>query len=380
MSVKIALGMASRSERLLVGALSGFLLLSLAQGQTPPGWIEQYQAATQQLQSGNHERATQLFEALGKAYPNDYELDYAIGTALDSNADHREATDWYLKALRLNPQYGPTYNNLALNYVTRQEFAKAVPLLERAVQLDPRNGRAVYNLGLVHLQLKHFRQAAKAFQHAHELNPNERDPLARLAYASFLAGQREEGLKALATLLRLSGERQESALQAVQILDSVGLYHEAVAQAQDARQAGLASPRLSYEEANALCCLGNYRQAADLLLKAGAPEGLALEYDLLLGSSQALAGDLPGAVRKLQGAVHIAPQRPEPYYRLALAFLEGYRDQDAQDVLAAGLQQIPESPLLLYGSGVVQEVPRREAVRTSRKRAAESNRVGPGRE
>jgi tetratricopeptide (TPR) repeat protein len=332
------------------------LLVSVAGGQAVPVWMEPYQEATRQLQIGSLERATEIFEGLWKSHPKDFQLAYAIGTALDSTGHHREANAWYLKALRLSSQFGPAYNNLALNYVSQSEFAKALPLLEKATELDPHNEQAFYNLGLVHLQLKHFRQAAQAFRRAHELEPLERDPLARLAYASLRAGQRKEGQSALAALLKLPGERLQSALQAVRILNSVGMHQEALGQAQQARQAGLGSPSLSYEEAKALFHLGEYKQTSKLLLDTSPPDGLTVDYYLLLGSAQALGGDLPGAVKTLQTAVQITPQRPEPYYRLALVFLEGYRDQDAEQVLTEGLQHIPNSPQLHYGLGVVHEV------------------------
>ena len=344
-----------RVSRLFGGLLSALLLPQLTLGQTQPAWMEPFQQAYQQLQKGNIVSGTEQIAALWKANPADYQLAYAAGTALDSTGHHREATGWYLKALKINPRFGPACNNLALNYASRGEFQKAVPLLQKVTQLEKGNARAFYNLGLVYLQLNHFLDAAQALSRASELRPGDRDSLVRLAYANLMAGQRQDGMRALETLLKLPGDGSESLLQAVQVLNAAGQYGQALEHIRKAN-AVTTSSELSYEEANALFHLGQYKPASDILLKSHAAKQPGLDYYLLLGSSQALGGDLPGAVETLQTAVKIAPQRPEPYHRLALVFLEGYRDEEAGNVLSAGLKLIPNSPLLLYAEGIVNEV------------------------
>jgi len=344
------------ATRLFGCFLGTLLLLPPALGQNQPAWMEPFQQAYQQLQNGNVASGTEQIAALWKANPTDFELAYAAGTALDSTGYHREATGWYLKALKINPRFGPACNNLALNYASQGEFQKAVPLLQRVTQLEPRNASAFYNLGLVHLQLKHFPYAVQALARASELKPGDRDWLLRLAYASLMAGERQRAMLCLETVLKLPGDASEALLPVVQVLSAAGQYRQALEQIRKANIAVTSSPGLSYEEANALFHLEEYKQAAEVLMKSPAAKERGLDYYLLLGSSRALGGDLPGAVETLQMAVRTAPQRPEPYHRLALVFLDGYRDQEAGDVLATGLKLIPNSSLLLYTQGIVNEV------------------------
>ncbi len=61
--------------------------------------------------------ANHQFDALRKSEPQDFVLSNAIGAALDSTGHHREATEWYQRALDLNPRFAPACNNLALNYI-----------------------------------------------------------------------------------------------------------------------------------------------------------------------------------------------------------------------------------------------------------------------
>ena len=334
----------------------GVFLFYSAFAQAPPSWVGKYQEAVNLLRGGNLAAATEAFEKLWKANPQQYSLANAIGTALDSAGHHQEATDWYKRAIELNPQFTSAYNNLGLNYAAQKDFASAQEALETATRTDPGNEGAFYNLGLLQLQMDQFRQAVQSFRRAHELKPGDPDPLVRLAYASFRSGQRADGLRAIDALLGLPGDGGKPLARAVQVLNGAGLYREALARVRAAGTTGSASARLRYEQADALFHLGDYKQAAAILLKTEPPEELRLDYHLLQGSAQALSGALPEAVKTLQTAVRIAPNRPEPYYRLAFVFVKGYRDQDAQDVLSAGLEAVPDSPSLLFASGVVNEI------------------------
>src|SRR5437870_218059 len=103
----------------------------------------------------------------------------------------------------------------------------------------------------------------------------------------------------------------------------------------------------------ALNKLGRYAEAGKVL--NGASACSEVTSCLLLGSSQALSSDLPAAVSTFQSAVRLAPNVPDTYFRLALAFLQGSRDDEARETLAVGLEAVPNSGLLLYGQAIFYE-------------------------
>lgn len=329
----------------------------LALPQAPPSWLQSYQEAVAQLQSGDLAGATARFEALWKANPKQDVLANAIGSALDSAGRHAEATPWYEKAIQLNPRSADAYNNLALNYATQGQFPKARDLLRDSLRLRPSDPRGYYNLGLVELRLNQFQAAAQAFLQAHKLKPGQGDPLLRLAYADFKGGDRRAGLAAIDDFARLSGDPEKTTLQEAQILNAAGLPGEALKRIEAAEKAHAAgnSAAFVYEKGMALFGMGRYKEAAGVL-EAAAPNAQDANWNLLLGSAQALAGDLPGAARTLQAAIQSAPQQPEGYYRLALVLMQGFRDQDALQLLSDGLKKIPGSPRLWYATGVVNQV------------------------
>lgn len=111
--------------------------------------------------------------------------------------------------------------------------------------------------------------------------------------------------------------------------------------------------KISLGEATALFKSGKYAEVVAVLDQP--PVCSEIESCLLLGSAQALANELPRAVSTFQAAVRLAPKNPETYFSLALAFLQGKRDQEAKQALAAGLDQIPGSARLLYGQAILFE-------------------------
>ncbi len=316
-----------------------------------PSWQPEFQAALALAQRGEVAQAKVRFSSLWTAHPQDFQLAYQIGTALDMAGDHRAATPWYQRSLKLSPEFAPAKNNLSLNYASLGEFSKALPLLEGLARGNPSDARLQYNLGLVRLQLKRYAPAALAFARAGELAPGNRDAALRLAYSALMAGNRQQGLAALKTFLALPGDARESAAQAVQILNAAHCYREAAAQARSlAVSAG--SPTLTFAEGVAIFHLGDFAKAARTLAQTAPPSGSERDYHILLGSAQALSGDLPAAVQSMQSAVTADPRSPEAYYRLALVFLEGSREEDARKVLASGLEQVPGSALLWYAQAV----------------------------
>ena len=350
---------------------------ALALQQAPPPWLEQYEKIVARLRSGDAAGAIAQFEALWQANPQQEVLADAIGSALDSAGAHADATPWYQKAIKLNPQSADAYNNLALNCASRGQFSKARELLEETLRLRPSDAGASYNLGLVELRLNNFPAAARAFSRAHKLKPRDGDPLLRLAYAEFKAGDRQAGLSAIDEFDRLAVDRERSALQEAQILNAAGLNGEALGRIGLAEKAKRTSATttdlsaLSYQKALALFGLGRYKECVGLLSGAAA-NAQDPDWALLLGSAQALDGDLPEAAKTLQATVQLAPHQPEPYYRLALVLMQGYRDQDSLEVLDEGLKEVPNSPLLWYAMGVVDQVSGRyqQAIESVRKSLA----------
>jgi Flp pilus assembly protein TadD, contains TPR repeats len=317
-------------------------------------WADAYEKAAQILRSGDIATAERTFQSLWQANPRDPKLANAIGAALNAAGKPDEAAPWYKRAIKLNPAFAPAYNNLGLNYASRGMLEQATGPLRKACQLDPKNVRAFYNLGLVLIQRRRYVEAAGALERAHELSPEMPDPLVRLAYADFRAGHAIQGRAAVDALLKLPGDRQARVLEAIKLLNSLRRYEDVLRLVRDSSTAA-ATPELHVHEAEALLGLSRYNEVVSLLEGRLPNNGPADGY-LLLGSAQALQGNLSAAVATLQTAVRLDPGSPDGYYRLGLVFLAGFREAEAQEAIDTGLQAVPNSTLLLNGLASVLDV------------------------
>lgn len=78
------------------------------------------------------------------------------------------------------PDYAEGYNQRAFANFIREDFAAALPDLDRAITLSPRHVAAIAGRGLTLIQLGRIREGQEAIRAALELNPwlNERQYLA----------------------------------------------------------------------------------------------------------------------------------------------------------------------------------------------------------
>jgi tetratricopeptide (TPR) repeat protein len=199
---------------------------------------------------------------------------------------------------------------------------EATPWYQRSLAIRPDFQPALNDLALNYATLGEFRKAEPLLREASRLNPSN-------THAAYNLGL---------IALRLRN------------------YAEAADAFDQARRSGnlaVSPDQVNLAEATARFHLREYGEAAMLL--ESVRSGRNSEYLLFLGSAQALSGDLPSAIKTLQQAVTSAPSDPQVYYRLALVFMLGRLDREARNVLAAGLKQIPNSPLLLLAEAVSED-------------------------
>lgn len=196
---------------------------------------------------------------------------------------------------------------------------EATPWYQRSLAIRPDFEPALNDLALNYATLGEFSKAQLLLRHALQLNPSN-------AHASYNLGL---------VSLRLQDYKEAA---------------EAFRRTRESGQSPASPGQLALAEATARFHLREYAQTAALLERVQGNQDYASL--LLLGSAQALSSDLPSAIKTLQHAVILAPDDPQVYYRLALVFVLGRLYHESQDVLATGLKQIPNSPLLLLAQAV----------------------------
>lgn len=79
------------------------------------------------------------------------------------------------QAQLINPNYAPIYNTWGLINMRKENVFDALRMFERAFQLDPTNFEAYMNFGQITLSFRGYEDAKKAFEKAVELKPKNYD-------------------------------------------------------------------------------------------------------------------------------------------------------------------------------------------------------------
>jgi tetratricopeptide (TPR) repeat protein len=155
--------------------------------------------------------------------------------------DEERALEEYRKAIELDPEDPLNYRQRAFVYVDRGRIDEALADFTRAIDLDPDNSDLLKNRAILYNLKGQYEQAAADAERAIARNPDERWAYGELFSARWNSGQREAARSALGELKqaaerwvdprarayvhelasryhRLSGEREQAALEADQVI------------------------------------------------------------------------------------------------------------------------------------------------------------------
>jgi len=121
-----------------------------------------------------------------------------------------EARDEMLLAEELDPISSIIARDLARVHYYRQDYEAALEQCDRTIELNPHFSPAYWTLGLVQEQRGEVDESAAAFQRARQLSPQSPIMQAALGRTMALSGKREEALRILRELQKLSEKRYVS--------------------------------------------------------------------------------------------------------------------------------------------------------------------------
>jgi len=154
----------------------------------PDDYSAMINAASIHLMIGNYERASQILAIMSEQFSDNALVFFAKGVAFDQIDMPKEAEQFYLRAIELQPDFFDAIFNLAAHYVTRgvairaeadaipmseqrrydelielsnETFRKAIPMLERASEMDPGNIPVMRTLRDIYVHLRMMDRAAE---------------------------------------------------------------------------------------------------------------------------------------------------------------------------------------------------------------------------
>jgi Flp pilus assembly protein TadD len=143
--------------------------------------------------AGRFDQALELFKALSRFAPGDWQAFYNAGRALEDLRRWDEAVDWYEEARRLNPDWAQIRNNLGNVLTELLRYDEGASEFAKAIALEPGHAEAHNNLGAVLYRLGRRAEAARCFEEAIGLKPDYAEAYCNLAQACLIDGRLDEG-------------------------------------------------------------------------------------------------------------------------------------------------------------------------------------------
>ncbi len=148
------------------------------------------------MAAGRFRQALLQADACLAAAPDDAELHFARGSALNGLGEPARACAALMRAAALRPDHAPTCLNLANAQADLDDMAAAEDLCRRAIRLDPNLPEAHASLGFILTARGQVTAAIEACETAIKLSPDFTQAHWNLAIAALLSGDLPRGFAA----------------------------------------------------------------------------------------------------------------------------------------------------------------------------------------
>jgi tetratricopeptide (TPR) repeat protein len=243
------------------------------------------------------------------AYPQAADDPMAIARRawqLQQSGDDVAAVEAYRAFLKLRPHEAGAHSNLGALLVKLGRYDEAISEYQTAERLLPADPRIGMNLALAYRKSGRLLEASKKLETLHTATPQERQITLLLADCSLQVGENDRVIKLLEPLER----ENPGDLATAYMLGTALIREHQIAEAQ-------------------------------VLLNRILSSGDSAEARFLVGTQYFEAGNYPGAVQELAGAVQLNPKLPQlqSYYGLALL-----NTGDPAGAAAAFRSELAENP------------------------------------
>lgn len=118
----------------------------------------------------------------------------ALGTCYYLKNDMIKASLFYNKAIDLDKDYAPAWNNLGVLFLKDKEDQKARDNFKKASDMSPFSATPRFNLAQIYLQYGFVEQAKDMFEGLYNANPSDSDVTIGLANAHLFLGEVEKSI------------------------------------------------------------------------------------------------------------------------------------------------------------------------------------------
>jgi tetratricopeptide (TPR) repeat protein len=280
-------------------------------------------------------------EAASRALPDDAEVHYLLGQALEEEGLLARAAASLARATALRPGFADAHNELGRVLLELGDTEAAIMSCQRALELRPRFAAALGNLANAERARGALASAIDGYRRLIALEPELAEAHRNLGSALIEAGEAEAGIDALRRALELRPGFAAAVTQLARVLTARGRAAEALPyyerllasdrRADTLNDYGTLLAGLARFEAAA----NSFRAALDL-----GPREACVHCNL--GHVLHCLGDHRAAIEHSRRAIELDPRLPEAHLHLGNALLAINEMHAAEAAYRAGLEVAPQ--------------------------------------
>lgn len=158
------------------GAQSDVMAVINKARNEPDNYDAQMQAADLEKQINRYEDAIGFYEKAAKARPKEGKVMVALGDANFELKHYEDAERWYQSALKQNPNDATVRNDLGLSFYMRspRDLDGAIAAFRAALKIDPRYEKTLQNLTQALIDKGDKTGAAETLKRLEQVNPNNK--------------------------------------------------------------------------------------------------------------------------------------------------------------------------------------------------------------
>ena len=294
-----------------------------------------------------------LFAAAALTSPNSATAHYGLGEAMLEQGDSSGAGRELERSLKIYPEFGAAYQNLAVISAAQGQIDEAIRNLRIATGFAPGYGLAHLNLGVLYLEKGMTAQALEEFRVAARLGDLRVKEINLLAKGFFTVGSLPEAKESLERALYYTP-------RSFVLRHNLGLVYSRQGRWEDAQRELEAAARLKPDSPEVQMNLGSVYAArgmpaqAEVAFKASlGPQGADPDVLNALAGVFIRHGRLADAEKVLQTAIRLRPEGPDAHYTLGVVLEKQGRLLDAQKEFETALRFKPRLILAHRALGAV---------------------------
>jgi tetratricopeptide (TPR) repeat protein len=242
-----------------------------------------------------------------------------LASALQAEGRASDAVDHYQRAIAIQPDYAPAYNNLGVAEHAAGQLDKAFTAFQRAVDMKPEYPDAHYNLANVLLEKNQPQEAAEHFRIALQTIPDSAGVSNNLGIALAAEGKGTDAVAAFRSAVANDPSSATAHRNLADALAAAGQMTEAFVEFQRATQLDPNDAGAHYNYGSTLLDAGRFDDAigefrAALRITPQSPEAHN-NLGIALGSK----GDVAAAITEFQKALSLKPGFADAERNLATA-------------------------------------------------------------